>query len=81
MTEADKLFKELGYIKYINEDCVMYKKDLFMITFILENKTYITEYEQGDYNFPRIKPFEVGMQELQAINKKCEELGWIKGVI
>ena len=78
MSEADKLFKNLGYKKYTSEDCVMYMKDLFMITFIIPNKTFITEYKQGDYNFPKIRPFEVEMQELKAINLKCKELGWIE---
>lgn len=77
-SEADKLFKKLGYKKYTSEDCVMYMKDLFMITFIMPNKSFITEYKQGDYNFPKIRPFEVEMQELKAINKKCLELGWIE---
>ena len=74
MSEADKMLKELGYKKYTSEDCIMYMKDLFMITFIIENKTFISEYKQGDYNFPKIRPFEINMQELQAINKKCKEL-------
>lgn len=78
MTEADKLFKELGYKKYTSEDCIMYMKDLFIITFVIPNKTFITEYKQGDYNFPKIRPFEVEMQELKAINLKCKELGWIE---
>lgn len=78
MSEADKLFEELGYKKYTSEDCVMYMKDLFMITFIMPNKRFITEYKQGDYNFPKIRPFEVEMQELKAINLKCKELGWIE---
>lgn len=52
----------------------MYMKDLFMITFIIPNKTFITEYKQGDYNFPKIRPFEVEMQELKAITLKCREL-------
>lgn len=78
MSEADNLFKKLGYKKYTSEDCIMYMKNLFMITFIIPNKTFITEYKQGDYNFPKIRPFEVEMQELQAINLKCKELGWIE---
>lgn len=78
MSEADKLFKELGYKKYTNEDCIMYMKDLFMITFIIPYKRFITEYKQGDYNFPEIRPFELEMQELKAINLKCEELGWVE---
>lgn len=78
MSEVDKMFEELGYKKYTSDDCVMYMKDLFMITFIIDNKTFITEYKQGDYNFPKIRPFEINMQELKAINLKCLELGWIE---
>lgn len=77
MSEADKLFEKLGYKKYTSDDCIMYMKDLFMITFIIGNKTFVTEYKQGDYNFPKIKPFEVDMQELKVIYLKCKELGWI----
>lgn len=76
MSEADKMFENLGYKKYTSDDCVMYMKDLFMITFVIDNKTFIAEYKQGDYNFPKIRPFEINMQELQVINKKCKELGW-----
>lgn len=74
---ADEMFEQLGYKKYTSDDCIMYMKDLFMITFIIPNKRFITEYKQGDYNFPKIRPFEVSMQELQAINLKCKELGWL----
>ena len=74
MSEADKMFENLGYKKYTSDDCVMYMKDLFMITFVIDNKTFIAEYKQGDYNFPKIRPFEINIQELQAINKKVEEL-------
>ena len=77
MSKADKMFEELEYKKYTSDDCVMYMKDLFMITFIIPNKRFITEYKQGDYNFPKIRPFEISMQELQAINEKCKELGWL----
>ena len=77
MSEADKLFEKLGYKKYTSDDCIMYMKDLFMITFIIDNKTFVTEYKQGTYNFPRIESFEVDMQELKSIYLKCKELGWI----
>lgn len=76
MSKADEMFLKLGYKKYTSDDCIMYMKDLFMITFIIPNKRFITEYKQGDYNFPKIRPFEVSMQELQAINEKVKELGW-----
>lgn len=77
MSKADKMFERLGYKKYTSDDCIMYMKDLFMITFIISNKTFITEYKQGDYEFPKIRPFEIGVEELQAINEKCKELGWL----
>ena len=74
MSEADKMFENLGYKKYTSDDCVMYMKDLFIITFVIDNKTFVTEYKQGDYNFPKVRPFEVNMQELQTINMKVKEL-------
>ena len=75
---ADEMFEKLGYKKYTSDDCILFMKDLFQITFIIPNKTFITEYKQGDYNFPKIRPFEVTIQELQAINKKVQELGWLE---
>ena len=75
---ADELFEELGYRKYTWQDGEMFEKDLFRITFIFTVKRFITEYKQGDYNFPEIKPFEISMQELKAINMKCKEMGWIE---
>ena len=68
--------KSYGYKKYTSDYDIMYMKDLFMITFIITNKRFITEYKQGDYNFPKIRPFEISMQELKAINEKVKELGW-----
>lgn len=76
METADEMFEKLGYKKYTSDDCIMYMKDLFMITFIIPNKRF--ENKQGDYNFPKIRPFEVSMQELQAIYKKCQEMGWME---
>ena len=67
MSEADKLFDELGY-KLEFED---------KISFIFENR------EKGRYitfmkdNKTLMLPCELTMQELQAINKKCKELGWL----
>lgn len=74
MSEADRKFNKLGYKKYTSEDCIMFMKDLFMITFILPNKRFIAEYKQGDYNFPKIRPFEIGKEELEAITLEFVEL-------
>lgn len=76
MSKADEMFEELGYKKFTSDDCILFMKDLFQITFIIPNESFITEYKQGDYNFPKIRPFEIGIEELKAINEKVKELGW-----
>lgn len=74
MSEADKLFEELGYKKYINDlgNIEFYKyqtvlcenDDIQIIRFYNNSKDFWSNHL-------------VTMQELQAINKKCEELGWV----
>lgn len=84
MSEADKLFEELGYKKIedkhnidfnklykfnngdkINEKIRFCKLDKYVH---IENYNYDSGITFGKY---------LDMQELKAINKKCEELGWI----
>lgn len=75
MSEADRLFEELGYITFGKHPSLTYllryyKNDDNVIYF--ENdKTF---YKSGEYS-----EFcdSITMEELKAINKKCEELGWI----
>ena len=72
MSEADKMFEELGYKKYEYANMLDYictQKTMgetfhFKISFLKTSK--LIKFEQL-----------IGMQELKAINKKCEELGWI----
>lgn len=76
MSEADEMFKELGYEKAtdIRTDigCVFYKNEKHFI--YNEHPKIIFHYKikkltiQNDY---------LSMQELQAINEKVKELGWI----
>lgn len=79
MKTADEMFKELGYEKKEEKSYIRYNNfgnigfgevidfDLKNKKFRLTNKTC-----QGNTHF------RYGtMQELQAINKKCQELGWI----
>lgn len=79
---ADEMFEELGY-ELIN-DCEFYllyekalkenaeyENDFVQITFEKRDKEVVKTYGD-DYSAK-----EISMQELQAINKKCEELGWI----
>lgn len=74
MKTADKLFEELGYEKHSsksNERFDLYSSDDEHLIRIVFN--------------PRTKRIAIhcynkalDMQELQAINKKCQELGWVK---
>lgn len=71
---ADELFKGLGYKKqYKNED-IYYYMDVDL------KDNYIV-FETGYKSFAKISCYhdagDITMQELQAINKKVEELGWI----
>lgn len=72
MEEADKMFEELGYKKRENQTWIIYT--------CLEKQKDIDIYLRGKTieinNGHESKPFT--MQELKAINKKCEELGWIQ---
>ena len=71
MSEADKMFEELGYVKesdfyyHSKEDAVKHKH----IKFYKNQKEFIVE---SKLNFS----YEITMQELKAINKKVEELKW-----
>lgn len=72
---ADELFKELGY--QIDRDeyrTVVYKTNragsmIYLCVF----------YNTNDESF-RLKIYEqyMNIKLLQAINKKCQELGWVK---
>lgn len=79
MTEADKLFEELGYKKKnkgIYVEYIKVEKEIeeeYVISFMLKT-VMATLYKNGYIK----KPLALNIQELQAINKKCEELGWIE---
>lgn len=67
---ADEMFKKLGYKKLVGETTEVYKlsrdnKNIYFSKLIKRIKI------DGKYDF-------LDMQELQAINKKVEELGWMK---
>ena len=82
MGEADKLFQELGYDeKYYYKEGEVYEevesyrdsKKCNCIQFDIFNKTFC-KFNQDDSE----DDLDLSMQELKAINKKCEELGWIE---
>ena len=73
MNEADKMFKRLGYeMSFTDIDNIKYyKDDDNVIYFFITHKTF---HKTGEYDGMYDA---ITMQELQAINKKCEELDWI----
>lgn len=85
---ADKMFEELGYEiteennsknKYDNGIQFMKKERSVKkyIEFYYYHKQIVIYTDQ--YIYEKIKRWEstiINMQELKAINKKCEELGW-----
>lgn len=76
MSEADKLFQELGYKSEIiksevnNEVTIMYIKK-----FAYEYNSKIISFKLKK-KIVEIK-YSLDMQELKAIYKKCQEMGWI----
>lgn len=74
MSEADKMFEELGYeyIEHIYQyggNVYDYKNDKIdkWIRFNENDREVIFVTRKSSYS----------MEELKAINKKCEELGWL----
>lgn len=71
--KADELFEELGYKKIRNnKDFEVYRK----------NDYNIIDFERDDKRVYKSAKYDttsdgITMKELQAINKKCQELGWI----
>ena len=81
MSEADKLFEELGYIKKKEHEFKEVKNDDEVTELILyKNEVKGEEIEfWNDKTISKMCCFDVSyltIQELHAINKKCEELGW-----
>lgn len=66
---ADKMFEELGFELYENKRRIEYFKDNREIIFYKTKETFISSCGIGC--------IDINMQELKAINKKCEELGWL----
>lgn len=73
MKTADELFEALGYIKIRDDErFIKYRKshDNDYIVIDKETKDFIKNFDFAYWK-------AINMQELQAINKKCQELGWI----
>ena len=80
MKTADEMFEKLGYEKTKNDEYnVIYEKGASFrnrIIFSKITKTVCCILVNEDYEWN--DGIDIDMQELQAINKKVEELGWIK---
>ena len=80
---ADEMFSELGFEKEIESTFgINYKNKNDNINFIKgikgSNLVSCTRYVFIEDEGVHIQnSFPINMQELQAINKKCKELGWI----
>lgn len=73
MSEADEMFEKLGYKKSLTQlQDLKYKKDDDNIFYFMDDKPEF--YKSGEYDS---MCGNITMEELQAINKKCKELGWI----
>ena len=82
MSKADKMFEGLGYEKIrehefeetkgdVATELILYKNDNGTSIEFWDDKTIskIDNYSMESY---------ITIKELQALHKKCEELGWIK---
>ena len=73
MSKADEMFEKLGYIK--ESDYYYHSRDEEIkhkhVRFLKNYKEVIVE---SALNFS----YEITMQELQAINAKVKELGWVE---
>ena len=74
MSEADKLFEELGY-KVNNSEFV---EELNTTTNTVVDNGYIEIIFYNNKTISIDGDDLVNMQELKAINLKCKELGWLK---
>lgn len=75
MQTADEMFEELGYkIDRDEQGIVIYK------TNCTGSMIYLCVFHNTDDERFRLKIYEqyMNIKLLQAINKKCQELGWIE---
>lgn len=67
MSKADKMFEKLGYKKTTNDMAEIYTKKI--IRGIRQLAFHKDKHINLDIEF-------MTLEELQAINEKCKELGW-----
>ena len=73
---ADEMFEELGYYRDNGDDTLTYSRPIKdPVTFGYIDSKMIT-FENWEVSFTNVD--FLTPEELQAINKKVEELGWIE---
>lgn len=78
MSEADKMLEELGYKKIVGDK----HTSTYLLKYYKDNDNVIyfsDTWGKGVSKGGEYSEYcdDITMQELKAINKKCEELGWI----
>ena len=71
---AKKMFESLGYKLIRSDNCfISYEKNkidaLIRIVFVMKDKKFYSEYN--------VVAHDITMDELKAVNKQIEELGWL----
>ena len=80
MKTAEEMFEELGYkkSKFVSKDFIEYQHSYIYDTSIFIrfdlDELYITKYDDTDNG---IKYLGFTLNELKAITKQMEELGWL----
>lgn len=74
---ANEMFKELGYKKELHISYIIYFKKIKQ-NCCDDIKEYSIWFYQDSESFEKIGGLII-LEELQAINKKVEELGWLEG--
>ena len=79
---ADEMFEELGYEIQVENGFILYNKileinDEYKVIVFNVKKALVDIRTDDNFNLQVITTV-LNMQELQAINKKCKELGWIE---
>lgn len=70
---AEEMFEELGFKQTCkNHRFIEYKRNEAMVFFDKKDKEYFC-YIECEYDIS----FVVSIEEHKAINKQCEELGWL----
>lgn len=84
MSKADEMFEKLGYEKIVEHkfkepdayndgvtELILYRDEIKRLEISFWNDRTISKTSNYDVSY-------LTMQELQAINKKVEELGWLE---